>query len=180
MLMHFVGIRDRDERVLAGNARHSAGEEGIEQLLQGEMSLHTAARQEHMCNRKKVNGSKRFRGDWHEDRSRISFDDARIKRKDILIPVGDVLINGCGILYVVTQTIGVESLLEKAVSVLSKVLRMSFSPIENRCRSIIKALAFLATFIRYHEMENEGDKNGRRMAGKGSASVILPLENKVN
>ena len=51
MLTHFVGIRDRDERVLAGNARHSAGEEGIEQLLQGEMSLHTAARQEHTCNR---------------------------------------------------------------------------------------------------------------------------------
>jgi len=69
---------------------------------------------------------------------------------------------------------------EKAVSVLSKVLRMSFSPIENRCCSIIKALALLATFIRYREMENEGDKNGRRMAGKGSASVILPLENKVN
>lgn len=54
ILTHFVGIRDRDERVLAGNARHSAREEGIEQLLQGEMSLHTATRQEHTCNRWKA------------------------------------------------------------------------------------------------------------------------------
>lgn len=33
---------------------------------------------------------------------------------------------------------------------LSKVLRMSFSPIENRYRRIIKVLVLLATFTRYH------------------------------
>jgi len=58
-----------------------------------------------------------------------------------------------------------QSRYEKAVSVLSKVLRMSFSPIENRCRSIIKALALLATFTRYREMENEGDKTERWESG---------------
>lgn len=50
--------------------------------------------------------------------------------------------------------------LEKTASALSKVSRMSFSPIENRCRRIVKAFALLATFTRYREMENEGDKTG--------------------
>lgn len=49
---------------------------------------------------------------------------------------------------------------KKAASALSEVSRMSFSPIENRCRSIIKALALPATFTRYRGMENEGDKTG--------------------
>lgn len=58
-----------------------------------------------------------------------------------------------------------QSRYEKTVSVLSKVLRMSFSPIENRCHSIIKALALLATFTPYREMENEGDKTERWEGG---------------
>lgn len=51
---------------------------------------------------------------------------------------------------------------------------MSFSPMENRCRSIVKALALLATFTRYREMENEGDKTGHgEWREKRSASVIF-------
>lgn len=39
---------------------------------------------------------------------------------------------------------------------LSKILRMSFSPIENRYRRIIKVLVLLATFTRYRGAENAG------------------------
>lgn len=46
---------------------------------------------------------------------------------------------------------------------------MSFLPIENRYRRIVKALAFLVTFTRYREMENEGDKTRQRVTGKKGA-----------
>lgn len=71
---------------------------------------------------------------------------------------------------------------EKAASALLKVSRMSFLPIENRYRRIVKALAFLVTFTRYREMENEGDKTRRRVDGgrkKGALQRVLSVRTKL-
>lgn len=42
---------------------------------------------------------------------------------------------------------------------------------QSKIDAVVKALALLATFIRYRGMENEGDKTGRWMAGKRDASA---------
>lgn len=68
---------------------------------------------------------------------------------------------------------------------MSKVSRMSFSPIENRYRRIVKALVLLVTFTRYREMESQrGIRQGRRVRDervkKGRARGQSFRENEVN